>query len=190
MSNVFPTKRRLFPQSNAINRHPFAWFLFACVLLFIIFAILNSSKAHFKALVYVVFTAQNWQMFCILEINFNAAFNEFWLLFSIAGERTQLRCRFRGFRTVVYLLQSLQGLSDCPWAGTAGNAEHQQVTEKGAGQTRVTWRDIQSDLTVMNTCLLWKLSKTKANEKPASVCLKMWLIMSGRCSSPWQEGGN
>lgn len=87
---------------------------------------------------------------------------ELWILFFIAREETGLRCRFGGW-----------------------NAMDQQ---KGAGQTCGTWCDIQRDLTATNTCWPWKLSKSKADEKP--VCLKVCWGMSGRCPSPWQQGGN
>lgn len=68
-------------------------------------------------------------------------------------------------------------------AGTAANAVDQLKKELDRHMSRAV--DIQSDLTVTPA---QKLSKTKANEKPASVCLKMsgWWVEG---VSPRQEGG-
>lgn len=152
-------------QSNAINRPPFAWFLFVCVLFF--YLSLTATKLIFKALGYVVFIAQNWQMFHMLEINLSdVPVCLRWVLAFIFHSRGKYRVEEQVWRIQhSYFLQSLRGLSACSWAGTAVNAKRSWTDT-----WHMMWHPKGLDIT--NTCLPWKLSKTKANEKP--VCLQMW----------------
>lgn len=69
MSNVFPTQMRLV--IRAMQLTDILLLGFCLCVCFFFFPILNSNKANFKALGYVVFIAQNWQMFHVLEINLN-----------------------------------------------------------------------------------------------------------------------